>query len=98
VAEDAEMEPACIPVFAETNWRNQHQVFGVRQDDRRHHTCVIGKTGTGKSTLLPTQSDRTLSKDAELRSLICTAALFDLHGDLVERVTGGNLPTNPKES
>ncbi|MEK7452828.1 MAG: type IV secretion system DNA-binding domain-containing protein [Patescibacteria group bacterium] len=41
-----------IVPFAKTNFRNKGQVFGIKTDDRRRHMYVIGKTGTGKSTLL----------------------------------------------
>jgi len=43
-----------VSLLAETNWRNNRKRFGLRQEDRRHHMYVIGKTGTGKSTLLAT--------------------------------------------
>ena len=38
--------------FAETIFRDHAIKFGVRRDDRRKHMYVIGKTGTGKSTLI----------------------------------------------
>lgn len=38
--------------FAKTNFRNQMRTFGIKTDDRRRHTYVIGKTGMGKTTLL----------------------------------------------
>jgi len=50
---NARMDDNSVSAFAETNWRNQHKRFGIRQEDRRHHMYVIGKTGTGKSTCLP---------------------------------------------
>jgi hypothetical protein len=67
-----------ISLLAETHWRNNRKRFGIRQADRRHHTYVIGKTGTGKSTLLATL----LRQDIEQRRGV---ALVDPHGDLVER-------------
>ena len=68
-----------ITLIGRTNFRNQHKAFGIRQADRRAHLYVIGKTGTGKSTLLETM----IRQDIEAgRGL----ALFDPHGDLVERV------------
>jgi len=70
-----------ITLIGRTNFRNQHKAFGIRQADRRAHMYVIGKTGTGKSTLLETM----IRQDIEAgRGL----ALFDPHGDLVERVLG----------
>ncbi|MCL5670540.1 MAG: hypothetical protein M1423_04475, partial [Acidobacteria bacterium] len=43
-----------ITLIGRTNYRNQHRPFGIRQADRRAHMYIIGKTGTGKSTLLET--------------------------------------------
>src|SRR5579885_2115216 len=74
-------EDDSVSVFAETNWRNQRKRFGIRQADRRAHMDVIGKTGTGKSTLLATLLKQDLEQGRGL-------ALFDPHGDLVERALG----------
>ncbi len=66
--------------FAETNFRNQRTTFGIKQADRRSHMYVIGKTGTGKSTLL----------EALIRQDIFAGrglALFDPHGDLADQLT-----------
>ena len=41
-----------ITYFAETDYRNQKTRFGIKEKDRLRHVYVIGKTGTGKSTLL----------------------------------------------
>lgn len=68
-----------VSVFAVTNFRNQETPFGIKQADRMYHTYVIGKTGTGKSTLFETL----------IRSDIMAGrgfALLDPHGDLVQRV------------
>jgi hypothetical protein len=80
--EDARMhepEGGAVSVFAETNWRNQRKRFGIRQADRRAHMYVIGKTGTGKSTLLSTLLRQDLEEGRGV-------ALLDPHGDLAERV------------
>lgn len=53
--------------------------FGIRRRDRRAHTYILGKTGTGKSTLLETLIRQDLSRGHGL-------ALLDPHGDLVEKV------------
>src|SRR3989442_10086676 len=68
-----------VTLFARTNFRNQGKVFGIRQADRRHHMYVIGKTGTGKSTLLETLIRQDIAAGEGV-------ALLDPHGDLVERV------------
>ncbi|HEY4504783.1 MAG TPA: type IV secretion system DNA-binding domain-containing protein [Candidatus Paceibacterota bacterium] len=41
-----------IIYFAETDYRNKRQKFGIKEKDRDRHMYVIGKTGMGKSTLL----------------------------------------------
>ncbi len=68
-----------IALIGRTNFRNQHKTFGIRQADRRAHLYVIGKTGTGKSTLLETMIRQDLAAGRGL-------AVFDPHGDLIERV------------
>ena len=41
-----------ITCLGETNFRNHRRRFGIKRADRRGHTYIIGKTGTGKSTLI----------------------------------------------
>jgi len=71
-----------ITYFARTNHRNAGTPFGIRRADRRSHMYVIGKTGTGKSTLLKTLIFQDIAAGEGL-------ALFDPHGDLVEEVVAG---------
>src|ERR1051326_7084248 len=71
-----------ITFFARLNFRNDRRGFGIKRADRRAHLYVIGKTGTGKSTLIETLIRQDLKAGEGL-------ALFDPHGDLVERVLGG---------
>ncbi len=68
-----------VAVFAHTNGRESHKTFGIKQSDRLSHTYVIGKTGTGKSTLLETM----IFQDIWNGNGLC---LIDPHGDLVERI------------
>ena len=68
-----------ITYFARTNFRNERKAFGIKRADRRSHIYVIGKTGTGKSTLLETLSRQDIVNGEGL-------ALLDPHGDLVEKV------------
>lgn len=65
--------------FARTNFHNNRRVFGIKRADRRSHMYVVGKTGTGKSTLLETLAGHDLASGEGL-------ALFDPHGDLIKRV------------
>src|SRR6266851_1789700 len=72
-------DPDFVTNFARTNFRGDRRLFGIRQADRRAHMYVIGKTGTGKSTLLETLIRQDVEDGQGL-------ALLDPHGDLVERV------------
>lgn len=62
-----------------TNARNDYRLFGVRPPDRLLHSYVIGKTGTGKSSLLETLAAQDIAQGSGF-------ALIDPHGDLAERV------------
>ncbi len=68
-----------LAVFARTTFRGQARPFGVRIADRRSHMYVIGKTGTGKSTLLETL----IRHDVEAGRGV---AVLDPHGDLIDRI------------
>jgi len=68
-----------ISYFAESNARAPRQRFGIRQADRLHHMYVIGKTGTGKSTLLETLALQDMRAGRGI-------AVIDPHGDLAERL------------
>ncbi|MEK7579320.1 MAG: type IV secretion system DNA-binding domain-containing protein [Patescibacteria group bacterium] len=45
-------DPNRITYIGETDHRNKLVKFGIKAKDRTRHVYVIGKTGTGKSTLL----------------------------------------------
>jgi energy-coupling factor transporter ATP-binding protein EcfA2 len=64
-----------ISYFATTNGRQPRQKFGIYQADRMQHVYVLGKTGTGKSTLL-----QTLFMQDVVNARGCI--LLDPHGDL----------------
>lgn len=68
-----------ITYLAKTDFRNQGKRFGIRQKDRLLHMHIIGKTGTGKSTLLRNM----ILQDIEAGRGVC---LLDPHGDLVSDV------------
>lgn len=68
-----------ISYLAHVKFRSDRRLFGIKQRDRLSHVYVIGKTGTGKSTLLETL----IRQDIEAGR---GAMLIDPHGDLVERV------------
>ena len=51
VVRDSEGEKT-VSIFGLTNFRGQHQQFGLFRNDRNRHMYIIGQTGTGKSGLL----------------------------------------------
>ncbi|MEX0896267.1 MAG: DUF87 domain-containing protein [Patescibacteria group bacterium] len=66
-----------INVFARTTFKNQPVVYGLAKPDRRRHFYVIGKTGTGKSTMLANMAINDLKNNEG----IC---VIDPHGDLID--------------
>jgi len=52
-------------------------IFGIKDHDRRRHVYSVGKTGTGKSTLIANMAIDDLKKGRGL-------AVIDPHGDLCE--------------
>lgn len=65
--------------FAETNYRNIREKFGIKRRDRARHMYVIGKSGSGKSKML----ELMIKNDIELGHGIC---VIDPHGDLIENI------------
>lgn len=70
-----------ITYFARTNHRAESKLFGIYEEDRLLHTYIIGKTGTGKSTLLKTM----FLQDVKVGRGIC---ILDPHGDLLKEILG----------
>src|SRR3989304_1411711 len=68
-----------IVPFGTTNFRNQSKVFGIKTIDRRNHMYVIGKTGTGKTTLL---------KNMMISDILAGngVAVVDPHGEFAETI------------
>ena len=66
-----------INFFAKTLYKNHDVIFGIKTIDRRRHIWIVGKTGTGKSTLIENMAIDDLKKDRGV-------ALIDPHGDACE--------------
>ena len=75
-----------LTILGKSNYRGVDKLFGIRQEDRRRHVYIIGKTGMGKSTLLENMiiSDIRAGKGV---------AVVDPHGDLADSVLD-NIPSN----
>lgn len=72
-------DPEAVTYFAVTDFRNIRQRFGIKERDRSGHLYILGKTGTGKSTLIQTMAACDIGRGQGM-------ALIDPHGDLAEAV------------
>jgi hypothetical protein len=77
--EHAGMDGGHVIHIGRVDFRNDDRVFGVKREDRFSHVYIIGKTGTGKSTLIETMALQDLERGNGF-------ALIDPHGDLVARI------------
>lgn len=68
-----------ITYFAETNFRNERKKFGIKRKDRAKHTYIIGKTGTGKTTLLENMAVQDILNGEGV-------GIVDPHGDFAEKM------------
>ncbi|MCH7730533.1 DUF87 domain-containing protein [Patescibacteria group bacterium] len=66
-----------INFFGKTLFKNRETIFGIKDPDRRRHIWSIGKTGTGKTTLIANMAIDDFKKGRGL-------AIIDPHGDLSE--------------
>jgi len=75
--EKKQEEKICL--FAQTNFRNQMIRFGIKTDDRRRHTYVIGKTGMGKTTMMENMVLHDIYNGHGI-------GVVDPHGDFAEKI------------
>ncbi|MEM4648151.1 MAG: type IV secretion system DNA-binding domain-containing protein [Candidatus Pacearchaeota archaeon] len=68
-----------IVYFAKTNFRGEYRIFGIRKFDRRQHMYIVGKTGTGKSSLLYNM----LIQDIVNKEGLC---FIDPHGEIAQKL------------
>jgi hypothetical protein len=68
-----------LNLFAQAEYKNQEEVFGIKRVDRRRHMYVIGKSGTGKSTLLANMIINDLKHNEGI-------AVVDPHGELIDTI------------
>ncbi|MCB9044689.1 MAG: type IV secretion system DNA-binding domain-containing protein [Chitinophagales bacterium] len=62
-----------------TNYRSTNQKFGIKDNDRLRHIYCIGKSGTGKSTLLKNMA----LSDIQRGNGLC---VIDPHGDVAQEL------------
>ncbi|MEK7174389.1 MAG: type IV secretion system DNA-binding domain-containing protein [Patescibacteria group bacterium] len=65
--------------FGRTNFRGANRLFGIKRNDRRQHSYIVGKTGTGKSALISNM----IIQDIANGEGVC---VVDPHGELVEGI------------
>lgn len=75
ISTNDEEEKKNINFFAKTIFKNKETIFGIKDTDRHRHVWAIGKTGTGKSTLIANMAIDDFKKDRGV-------AVLDPHGDL----------------
>jgi len=69
-----------ITFFAKTEFHNKETIFGIEQgEDRRRHAYIIGKSGTGKTTLIANMAIDDIRKGRGV-------AIIDPHGDLCNTI------------
>ena len=76
-AEKTEEEKTHINFFARTQHKNADAIFGIKDTDRARHIWAVGKSGTGKSTMIENMVFDDFKKDRGV-------ALIDPHGDSCE--------------
>ncbi len=73
-------EKSHLTFFGKTEFHNQETIFGIKEgEDRRRHTYIIGKSGTGKSTLIANMAIDDIRKGRGV-------AIIDPHGDLCDNI------------
>lgn len=68
-----------ITYFGQTNFRNQLRKFGIKRRDRSRHFYIIGKTGTGKTTLIENLAAQDIINGEGI-------GIIDPHGEFAEKM------------
>ncbi|MFH1188822.1 MAG: type IV secretion system DNA-binding domain-containing protein [bacterium] len=68
-----------ITILGKTTFRNHCASFGIKSDDRRRHTYIIGKTGGGKTTMM---------ENMVISDILAGhgVGVVDPHGDFAEKL------------
>jgi energy-coupling factor transporter ATP-binding protein EcfA2 len=73
----AREEKKQITFIGKTEFKNRLTTFGIKRPDRARHVYIVGKTGTGKSTLIANMAIEDIRKGEGV-------AVVDPHGDLIQ--------------
>lgn len=76
---EGEVEAKEITTFGLTSFRNRRIKFGIKARDRLLHFYIIGKTGTGKSTLIENMIYDDIKEGRGV-------AVVDPHGELIDHI------------
>jgi len=68
-----------INFFGETTFRNERKKFGIKTDDRRRHTYLVGKTGMGKTEMMVNMAIQDILAGRGV-------GFIDPHGEAAERL------------
>lgn len=67
-----------INFFAKTDYHNEERIFGIKTDDRRRHMFVVGKAGTGKTSMIQNMAIQDIRNGKGV-------AIIDPHGGFAEK-------------
>ncbi|HSX57745.1 MAG TPA: type IV secretion system DNA-binding domain-containing protein [Candidatus Saccharimonadales bacterium] len=70
---------SAVTYLGKTYFRDHEQTFGIKKPDRRKHMYIIGKTGTGKSTLIKNMIIQDMRNGEGV-------AVLDPHGQLIDEL------------
>lgn len=70
-------EKQLINFIGRTQFKNEISTFGIKREDRRRHVYIIGKSGTGKTTLIANMAIADMRNGEGV-------GLIDPHGDLCD--------------
>ncbi len=76
---EGEVDSKDLTTFGMTSFRNRRMKFGIKALDRMLHFYIIGKTGTGKSTLIENMIYDDIKEGRGV-------AVIDPHGELIDKV------------
>lgn len=84
-------DPHDITILGLAHSRRGDFSFGQKHADRFFHTYIIGKTGTGKSSLIESMALQDIQRGYGI-------ALIDPHGDLATRVADASAKLRPSDT